>query len=115
MERRNFLKLVAAAVVCPKGLLTEEKKPCKHEWRLYGPNLFDDCRCCLCGIKGDPKDAIIPWKNYTTTYTYELPTEKQRLVEKMRRALKNTKFKSPTRPVIYFRGMRIHYRTLLYV
>jgi hypothetical protein len=74
MKRRNFLKLVAAAVVCPKGLLKKKKKKeklCKHEWRLYGPNLFDDCRCRLCGTKGDPKDAVIPWKNYAAVY--ELP------------------------------------------
>lgn len=61
MKRRNFLKLVAAAVICPKGLLTEKKKP----WTEYH-------------------------KNHNLSNT-----EKQKLIEKMREAFNNTKFKSP--------------------
>lgn len=80
MKRRNFLKLVAAAVVCPKGLLKEEKKP---------------------------------WAKYRKSYNLS-KVERQRLIKKLREAFKNTKFKSPLRPVIYFNGVRIYYREQLY-
>jgi len=80
MKRRNFLKLVAATIVCPKGLLKEEKEP----WAEYHKN------CNLPMVK------------------------KQELIKKFRKALKNTKFKSPCNPFIYYKGVRIHYREQLY-
>ena len=81
MKRRNFLKLVAAVVVCPNGLLTEKKKP----WATFHTN------------GGDLTDR-----------------EREELIKKMRRAFKNTKFKKPIRPIIYYRGVRIHYIEDLY-
>lgn len=57
MKRRNFLKLVAAAVVCPKGL-SKVKPITKYGWTgvwaddWHGRNLV--CERCLtknCGIR----------------------------------------------------------------
>ena len=80
MERRNFLKLMVAVIVCPKGLLADKKKP----WAEFHKN------CTLSGI------------------------EKQNLIKKFREAFKNTKFKSPLHPFIYYNGVRIFYREDLY-
>ena len=74
MKRRNFLKLIAAAVVCPKGLLVEKKEP----WAAFR-------------------------KNYNLS-----DAEKSELVDKIRKAFKNTKFKSPCKPHVYYRGDRYY-------
>ncbi len=75
MKRRNFLKLVAAAVVCPKGLLKAEPTTKAYAaYRAAGGQLTH--------------------------------REYKKLIEKFRKAYKNTKFKKP----VYSYGITYYFR-----
>lgn len=96
MKRRNFLKLVAAAVVCPKGLLKAES---------VTKSIVLTERTMLSG------------KKFATYYVDggEL-TDKERkeLIRKFKEAFKNTKFKIPKiRNPIYIQGIPCYYQDKL--
>ena len=104
MKRRNFLKLIAAAVVCPKGLLTKDRT-----------RLKDTNSSCISGEKPG-SNAGAGERRWVCYYDDPALTKKeeQELVKKLREAHKNTKFKSPVHTkCFYFRGVQCFYQSKL--
>ena len=97
VKRRNFLKLVAAAVVCPKGLL--EEKPIAKSVEFTE-------RILLSGKKF--ATYYIDFKPFATE------EERERYRARFRRALQKHKFHPPMlRHRIYFENTPCYYKGTL--
>ena len=94
MKRRNFLKLVATAVVCPKGLLKAE--PVTKSVVLTQHTLLSGKKFATFHANGgDLTDG-----------------EREELIKKMQNTFKNTKFKSPLHlKCIYYHGVPCFYQS----
>ena len=89
MNRRNFLKtlgaVVGTAIAAPAVLLAVKPKP------ITGPYI--------------DLDAPVQWRNYCTEYKYD-----PKLLEKFRKAFRDTKFVAPLPRMFHCKGVVIRFK-----
>ena len=93
MNRRNFLKtlgaVVGTAIAAPAVLLAAKPKP------ITGPYI--------------DLDAPVQWRNYSIEYNYS-EAENKELLEKFRKAFKNTRFIPPVSRMFHCKGVPIYFK-----
>lgn len=87
MKRRDFLKILGMCVVAPGIVIATVKTKPKHT------------------IAGIDTNKPVRWTEFKSD-----AVQKKILIQKMRRAFKNTKFK---RPVFYYKNCPIYYQSPL--
>jgi len=103
MNRRNFLKtlgaVVGTAIAAPAVLLAA--KP-KNLWMAgKGGGLITGPYIDL--------DAPVQWRNYSIEYNYS-EAENKELLEKFRKAFKNTRFIPPVSRMFHCKGVPIYFK-----